>query len=193
MEHLEIWEHIKKGDKNALKNLHTKYFYQMCLYARKTLNGNEGLAEELVSDCFIKIWENRKKIEIKSSLRFYLFFMLRNSIIDYHRKARIITGELIEEIKDPGGIEEFDEQQEYARLYSTLQKLPEQRRKILKMAVFDSLTYDQIAERLHISKNTVKTQIARAYRFLKESLDPKDFNLFLLIRSNKNSNSEQIR
>jgi len=49
------------------------------------------------------------------------------------------------------------------------------------MAVFDSFTYDQIAERLHISKNTVKTQIARAYRFLKESLDPKDFNFFLFV------------
>jgi len=104
--------------------------------------------------------------------------MLRNSIIDYHRKTKIITGELIEEIKDPGGIEEFSEQEKYVRLYSTLQKLPEQRRKILKMAVFDSLTYDQIAEKLHISKNTVKTQIARAYRFLKESLDPRDFNFF---------------
>lgn len=182
MEHPELWENIRKGDKNALRNLHRKYFYQMCLYARKTLNGNEGLAEELVSDCFIKIWENRKKLEIKSSLRFYLFFMLRNSIIDYHRKARIKSGELTEEITDPGSLEEFNEQEEYARLYSTVQKLPEQRRKILKMAVFDSLTYDQIAERLHISKNTVKTQIARAYRFLKESLDPKDFNLFLFVR-----------
>jgi RNA polymerase sigma-70 factor (family 1) len=170
-----IWENIRKGDKNALQNLHNKYFYQMYLYARKSTNGNAGLAEELVSDCFIKIWENREDIDIKISIKHYLFLILHNSIIDYYRKKRILTDPITEDIEEPGGEDVFDDQEEFAQLYSVLQKLPDQRRNILKMAVFDSLTYNEIAGKLNISRNTVKTQIARAYRFLKENLDPEDF------------------
>ena len=180
MEFFGLWENIKKGDKNALRKLHDRYFYQMYLYAKKSTNENTGIAEELVSDCFIKIWENRKKIEIKCSTKHYLFIMLHNSIIDYYRKKRILTDKLDYEIKAPGDEKEFDDQEEFAKLYSAMKQLPEQRRNILALAVFDSLTYNEIAAKLNISRNTVKTQIARAYRFLKETLDPKDFNLFLL-------------
>lgn len=175
-----LWENIKRGNKQALKELHYRYFHQMCLYAFKNTD-NSGLAEELVSDCFIKIWENRKKIEISTSVKHYIFLMLRNSIVDYHRRKRIVA-EHPDEFPEPADEVFFDEQQEYARLYTALIKLPEQRRKILEMAVFDSMTYQQIAEKLDISKNTVKTQMGRAYRFLKETLDPKDFLLFLVCR-----------
>ena len=175
-----IWENIAKGDKNALKQLHEKYFYQMGLYAHKMLHDDQ-IAEELVSDCFIKIWENRKKIEIESSVKHYLFLMLRNGIVDHFRKKRIVSTEPIENINDPASEEYFDEQKQYAKLYQFLQKLPEQRRKILEMAVFDSLTYAEIAQKLDITKNTVKTQIGRAYRFLKENLESTDFYLFCIL------------
>ncbi len=177
MEDKVIWENIKQGRKNALKQLHDKYFNQMCLYAHKTIEDG-GTIEELVSDCFIKLWENRKKIEIKTSVKHYLFLMLRNGIIDYYRKNRFLT-EPLTGIKDPAAEEVFDEQKQYAILYATIEKLPQQCRKILELAVFDSLSYDQIAEKLEISRNTVKTQIARAYRFLREKLNPKDFFFFL--------------
>ena len=68
-----------------------------------------------------------------------------------------------------------------ALLFSFIEKLPYQRRKILEMAVFDSMTYTEIAEKLGISRNTVKTQIARAYRFLKENLNTEDFHLFVIL------------
>jgi RNA polymerase sigma-70 factor (ECF subfamily) len=77
----------------------------------------------------------------------------------------------------------LNELDQYARLYSALEKLPEQRRRILELAVFESCTYAQIAERLGISVNTVKTQMGRAYRFLKEELDPKSINLLFMLRS----------
>jgi len=47
------------------------------------------------------------------------------------------------------------------------------------------MSYNEIAENLHISRNTVKTQIGRAYRSLKEMLDPKDFNFFIIVSKTK--------
>ena len=155
----------------------------MCLYTSKATN-NSGIVEELVSDCFIKIWENRRKINIKISVKNYIFFILRNSIIDHFRKKQTLP-DTIDEFPEIADITYFDEQKQYALLYRALEKLPPQRRKILELAVFDSLSYTEIAEKLEISKNTVKTQIARSYRFLKKSLDPKDFLLLYLFSQKK--------
>jgi RNA polymerase sigma-70 factor (family 1) len=175
-----IWQNIQTGDRQSLKNLHDKYFHQMLLFARKSVN-DPLLAEELVSDCFIKIWENRSRIVIKVSVKSYLYLMLRNSIIDHYRHRQLATKSLgqIPEIAEE---DVFDHFMQYAKLYAALEKLPQQRQKILELAVFDALTYDEIAGKLGITKNTVKTQIARAYRYLRETLGPGDFFLFLLFR-----------
>lgn len=179
IEDKQIWDNVKKGNKVAFKQLHEKYFNQMCLYTLKSIH-ESGAVEEIVSDCFIGIWENRNKIEIKASVKYYLFLVLRHSIIDYYRKKKFLF-DSIERIPEPAQEEVFDEQQQYATLFEALEKLPGQRRRILELAVFDSLSYNEIAQKLDISKNTVKTQIGRAYRFLKENLNPDDFYLFFLL------------
>ncbi len=176
MENKQIWKNIKNGDVKSLKQLHVRYFYQMCLFAQKTINDNQ-LVENIVSDCFIKLWENRDKIEIQSSVKSYLYTILKNKIIDHFRANRQKTL-LLEEFPEIPDEADFDEQQRYAKLYKAISQLPQQRKIILELAAFDSLTYQQIADKLGISKNTVKTQITRAYRFLKESLEPRDFFLF---------------
>ena len=180
MDDSHLWDGIKTGDLKSLEKLHEKYFHQMCLYARKSTSDSE-LIEELVSDCFIKLWENRNKMDIRISVKHFLFVMVRNAIIDHYRIKQLNTTgvESFPEIADENS---FDEQKRYANLYKALEKLPDQCRKILELAVFDALTYHDIANKLGITRNTVKTQIGRAYRFLKESLDPKDFYLFCLIK-----------
>lgn len=185
MEENFLWKSIQKGDINALKRLHDTYFHKMYLYAAKSIPDRNGLVEELVSDCFIKLWENRKQIKIHSSIKQYLFVILHNRIIDHYRKKRFLTQSISEEIPDPGDEKFFDDQKQYTKLYMAVKKLPEQCRTVLELAVYESLTYNEIADRLNISRNTVKTQIARAYRSLKEMLDPRDFNFFLIIKKKK--------
>jgi len=180
MDELKLWENIRKGDVKALNQLHILYFYKMCLFAKKTVHDNQ-LIENIVSNCFIKIWENRKKIEIKTSIKSYLYQVLRNQIVDHYR-GKQEKAELLGELPDIPNEIKFDEQERYAKLYKAILKLPEQRKNILELAVFDFLTYQQIADKLDISKNTVKTQIARSYRFLKESLDPHDFYFIYLLQ-----------
>lgn len=184
MEDTKLWENIRKSDKGALKVLHKKYYHQMYLYAVKSVGVDINLAEEFVSDCFIKIWESRNSIQIHYSFRQYIYSMLHNLIIDYFRKKRIQTVSLTEDIGMPLNIKEFDDHKQYATLYLLLDKLPPQCRRILDLAIFESLTYNEIALKLQISKNTVKTQIGRAYRFLRENLDTKDFNFFVIILRN---------
>ncbi|HAZ02597.1 MAG: hypothetical protein A2W90_16150 [Bacteroidetes bacterium GWF2_42_66] len=174
MEDRNIWNSIVAGEVNALRFLHDMYYYPMCVWANKYLH-NEVVAEEIVSDCFMKLWDRRKQIVIEKSLKSYLFLMLRNQMVSYFRKdkSRLVFG--TDKLPEMMGEEVAAEQDFYSNLYSAINKIPEQRRRILELAVFDALTYKEIASRLNISVNTVKTQIGRAYQFLKEELDPNDF------------------
>ena len=181
MEDKSIWKEIRQSNKKAIKKLHDKYFHQMYLYAIKSTKGNDDVAEELVSDCFIKLWENRKKIDIRGSVKHYLFLMLHNHIIDHFRKKKLLTEPLGQNVEIPGDEKFFDDQKQFARLYQAVNKLPDQCRKVLELAIYESLSYQEIAEKLQISKNTVKTQVGRAYKYLREMLNPTDFNFFLLI------------
>jgi RNA polymerase sigma-70 factor (ECF subfamily) len=113
--------------------------------------------------------------------------MLRNQVVSHHRKSKnklVFNSENLPDLPDEATI---NNQDYYADLYRAIQKIPEQRRKILEMAVFDSLTYKEIAVQLNISVNTVKTQMGRAYQFLKEVLDPKYFLLFSLLHKKRNT------
>lgn len=169
-----IWGNINKGEVESLRILHDKYYNQMWLWASNYLH-NESVAEELVSDCFIKLWDQRKHIIIEKSLRSYLYLMLRNMIVSYIRKTKgklEVGSERLPDIPDEDSINYYEF---YAELYFAISKIPDQRRKILELAAFESLTYKEIASQLNISVNTVKTQMGRAYQFLKEELDPKNF------------------
>lgn len=184
MDDRQIWERIVGGDVVALRILHDKYYYQLWLYANKyTQDG--PLSEELVADCFIKLWDRRKDILIEKSLKSYLFLMLRNQIVSQLRKNKNQKSLVIHSIPDVPDDAYIDNLDFYADLYLAIQKIPEQRRKILELAAFESLTYKEIANRLDISVNTVKTQMGRAYQFLKEELDPKSFLLFSLLQKKK--------
>lgn len=177
MDDQSLWNKIVDGDVDALRMLHEKYYNRLWLWAGKYTR-NEALAEELVSDCFIKLWDGRRKIIIEKSLKSYLFLMLRNQITSHSRKSKhefVFDAGNVPDVPDET---EINSQDFYAELYAAIGRLPEQRRRILELAAFESLSYKEIADRLNISVNTVKTQMGRAYQFLKEELDPKNFLLF---------------
>ena len=186
MDDQNIWGNVVNGDVDALRILHDKYYYQMWLWASKYTR-DKTLAEELVSDCFIKLWERRQSILIEKSLKSYLYLMLRNQIVSQARKSKhelMIGFDNIPDILDETTI---TNQEYYAALYRAIQKIPQQRRKILELAAFESFTYKEIAAQLDISVNTVKTQMGRAYQFLKEELDPNNFLLFHLFSIQRKS------
>ncbi len=179
MDDQNIWGNVVNGDVDALRILHNKYYYQMWLWASKYTRNN-AFAEELVSDCFIKLWERRHSILIEKSLKSYLYLMLRNQIVSQARKSKLKLVIGFDNIPDIPDELTISNQEYYAALYRAIQKIPEQRRKILELAAFESFTYKEIAAQLDISVNTVKTQMGRAYQFLKEELDPNSFLLFHL-------------
>lgn len=181
-----IWNKIKAGDKQAFKLFFDEYYSSFCLYANSILDNLE-LSQDIVSDCFVRIWERKEKILIKTSFEKYVLLSVRNSIYSYLRspRSKSVDIDVIIERLENTPIEEYDVEKEETiqRVYMLIQELPEQRRRILEMATFKGMSYKDIAENLNISVNTVKTQLSRAYHFLREKLMDDSIILWLIFQN----------
>jgi len=176
------WRKISEGDKAAFNKLFDRYFYPLCSFASAITRDNSD-AEDIVVDCFARIWEDRSSLLIQSSLQNYLITIIKNSAITHLRKNNKHYVD-VDEISKIFIAEEIDLIQEasiYNSLYEAIGKLPDQRRLILKMAAFDEKSYQEIAQELGISVNTVKTQMSRAYKFLRSELKVSQNTLSFLL------------
>ena len=145
------------------------YYRPLCLYALHYLDDPED-AEDIVQDCFTELWERMSEGRTVSDLKAYLYSMTRNRCIDRLKKdcmidASITPMDLAEEISDAECEERsFVE----ARLWTAIDALPERCREALLLCKRDGLKYEEIAKRQGVSVNTVKNQISKALKALKE-------------------------
>ena len=189
-ENLILW--ITKGEEEAIKYIFDLYYSNMCLYAFTFLKDHDS-AKDIVEDIFIQLWLKAKTIDIKTSLKSYLFQSVRNNCIklirDQNRRKRAIRHYISydPEILNPvsreypisnlilGEIEE--------KVIKVFESLPPQCKKIFELSRFDNLTYYQISKELNISISTVKTQMSRAFqKFRKELIDYIPLIIMLLMK-----------
>jgi len=175
---------IMNNDERFLELLFKLYYSKLCVYAT-TFIKIPDLAEEIVQETFIKFWENRASIQIDISFKAYIFRSVHNNCINYLKKSDVIRRqykEMSDEIIyhnevalqnfSPEIIEGLISEELESRLNNALEDLPPQSRKIFIMNRFDQLSYCEIANELNISVNTVKTQMKRALKKLREVFDP---------------------
>ena len=82
---------LNKGLEEAVNYLFTAYYVSLCRFARVIVESPE-VAEDIVQEVFVKIWERKLKISSKISLDNYLFVAVRNSCISFNRKKRPTVG-----------------------------------------------------------------------------------------------------
>ncbi len=182
------WNKIKSGDKRAFRMLFDEYYSSLCLYANSIV-GDLDISQDIVSDCFVRIWERKETIDIKSSVKNYLLLAVRNNVYSYLRSPENRKTDIDTVIKgfENTPIEEYDLEKDETifQVYKLIEELPEQRKKILELAAFKGMSYKEIAEMLDISVNTVKTQMSRAYLFLRDRLGSNHLLLWLFFKNNK--------
>ena len=165
---------------SAVDQLFKDYYGDLCRKAYRILN-NKVISEDIVQDVFFKLWENRKKINIQTSLKAYLNRMVFNESISYLRKNK----ELIDfshdtDIEDIHAVipDEKIEQKDLRNIIdNAISKLPPACKTIFLLSRIDELSYKQIAETLDISVKTVENQMGKALKILRHSIKY-DFVLF---------------
>ena len=152
-----------------IRALFLRFYRPLCLYALHYLKDADA-AEDMVQDCFATLLERGMAAD---SPRSYLYAMVRNRSIDRLRsqglqEALIRPEDLEGEIPDEEAIRRSGIE---ARLWEAVGRLPRGRRELLLMSKRDGMSYEQIAAEKGLSVNTVRNQISRALRSLREDAD----------------------
>lgn len=125
-------------------------------------------AKDIVQDLFVRIWEKREELSHIDDYAAYLRRSIRNSCFDYISHYKVVEKyrqDYIKECLHEERLQAFEN--ELCSVNNLLEKLPEKRREILKLNIVESYSYQQIAEELDVSVNTVKDHMKKAYAFLR--------------------------
>jgi len=178
---------IKKGEMAAFEELYKEYYVFLCLIAEHIIRSPLD-AEEIVSDVFIKLWNIRDKLEITTSIRAYLVKAVKNTSLNYLEKLnseRKLTDSLS---KSDYEVLAWASDYPLGQLYEHdimeildqgICRLPDSCRQIFILSRNSDMKYCDIAARLGISVNTVKTQMKIALARLRETL--KDYLMVLVV------------
>jgi RNA polymerase sigma-70 factor (family 1) len=171
---LELIEGMKANRHQSYEALYNKYAGQLYIFTANKLHSKE-VAEELVHDVFIRIWEKRAQINIQTNVAGYLFRMMRNEILQYLRgnkhKDLFIEEMITLEVRDNVQTDEniFLKEME-TTLLTIIEGLPEKCRQIFIMSRENELTVKEIASQLNIADQTVKNQLTKALSVLRKEL-----------------------
>lgn len=161
--------------------LYTNYYRKAFLFTKSYVN-DEFIAEDIVSDTLIKLWEILKEKDI-DHLDAFLLKMLKHKALD-HLKHEYIKTEALHALSgihqkeleiristleacNPDEIFSAEVQQLINR---TLSRLPEQTRRIFEMSRFENKTNKEIAEIQHITLKGVEYHMTKTLKLLRENL-----------------------
>ncbi len=158
--------YILVGEKKyEFKEVFKDFFASQLFFAKKIVK-DEYLAEDIVQDVFLKLWRSNSVFPNEISLKAYIYLSTRNHCIDFLRLKRPLMGEieLALDIEEEANI--VLKEEAFRLLEVAISKLAPQSRTIIMLSM-DGLSIQEIAEKLNISVNTVKTLKARAYKTLR--------------------------
>ena len=148
-----VWG-LRRRDTRIYEIVFKKYYQPLVVFVVRHV-GDEDVAKDIVQDIFFKLFESSR------SLPDYLRHL------QVEDKYKFLMAEAM--INVPDMDEEIDEQV-YDKVNLAIESLPEQCRLIIKLNVLEGKKYQEIAEELGITINTIRTQVSRGYKKLREIL-----------------------
>ncbi|CDF78633.1 RNA polymerase ECF-type sigma factor [Formosa agariphila KMM 3901] len=164
------------GNKAVFKSTFNKFYKELVIYAHNFLYDQQA-SEDLVQDVYIYLWENSEKIEIKTSIRAYLYKAVQNRCLNYLKSLKVEvdldTINLNTYITTDYDLNILDNQDKliiYNHVLKVVDQFPERMKQIFKLKYLQGYKYSEIAEELDVSINSVKTQLQRAKLKLNEAM-----------------------
>ncbi len=171
---------INKGNPACFKSFFDDNFLVLCQFSRGFVK-DVDVAKDIVQEAFISVWEKRKEFTDKTHLKSYLYKSIRNLSLNHLRDQKVLEKnkqEIAYLSSDKFYRDSLIKEEVYDFICKKIEQLPEMQRKVMELHI-ENLSNEEIAQRLRISVNTVRTHKQRAKSILKDNL--KHLALLLLI------------
>ena len=163
---------ISASDAAAFKALYYRYYEPLYLFLWRRTHDRET-ALDLAQELFVRVWNNREKLDASQSLKAYLFKIAHNLLIDHFRKKGVEqTYFAADPPEEASVVSEADDFELRENIESAIASLPTPVRQVFQMSRFDGLKYHEIAAALEISVKTVEARMSKALATLRERLEP---------------------
>lgn len=179
----ELIARVAVSDEEAFSMLIDMYRNKVFSHALTYVKSYEE-AEELTQDIFMKVWDNRRRLPEIMQFKNYLFILGRNQLVSSIRKKVMATSttgddDIPESLLLPD--KQYELKETYSVILQGVERLSPQQKAVFTLSRMEHLSYEEIGDRLGISKRTVKFHLVLALNFLREFLRyPGDYAGILL-------------
>jgi len=165
---------LRSDDQNALRTLMDSYWEPLVAFARRILSGT-GDPEDIAQTAFVRLWARRYRLDESGSLKALLYTIVRNASLDELRKRRRRETAQAGAPAPPSPRTPYEDVQgaEFQRLAAAaVARLPERRREVFRLAREEGLSYQEIAQVMELSTQTVANHMSLAMADLRTALKP---------------------
>jgi len=172
----EFIQFKEKLSQESFTDFFDYYFVRLTQFAT-TIVRSDLLAEEIVLDVFLKLWENRKTLETINNIETYLYISVRNKSINVLKKEQKFHFDILEDSQiqladyKTSAESDFIEHEMFGALNDAVTQLPSKCKIIFKLIREDGLNRNEVAQVLNISVKTVDNQVAIAIKKIAEHLN----------------------
>ena len=160
----ELLDLIAVGSESAFQELFFRWEPRLSGFIFRITKSKE-VTSEIVQDVFLKIWTNRETLVNVSNFKAYLFVISRNQALNELKK-------ILRELKRHHSLDDqhtnlwqednTQQDEQYLLMDEAIRKLPERQQQVFVLSRYERLTYHEIAEKLNIGKESVKTHLKLA-------------------------------
>jgi RNA polymerase sigma-70 factor (ECF subfamily) len=184
----ELLQQLSEGDVAALKLIVRSYYPILCKFAQQFLP-DSSLAEDIVQETFIKLWQNEGSFDSLLKLKSFLYTVTRNGCLnlqrgrereeDKHQKSVVFqstTGEEEDAVYD-----EITRLERLSQINAIVQQMPVRMQRVFLLSFQQGLSINEIAAKMNISVKTVRNQKYKSLVLLRTRLTNSGGALILLI------------
>jgi RNA polymerase sigma-70 factor (ECF subfamily) len=173
----DLFRRIAEGDESAFAIIFHRHKSLLFDYGMK-ITKSQVAAEELVQECFVKLWLARQHLQTVDNPVGYLHMMARNTGVDYLRRLSLDAGMQkkvwagISHMENPT-LQKIQVTETQRLIDEAVAQLPPQQREVFLLSRYEGLNYEQIGLQMGIASNTVKNHLVKSLKFIREYLGSK--------------------
>jgi RNA polymerase sigma-70 factor (ECF subfamily) len=181
---------LQKGEKPAFEAVYSDFFGVVYHLSLQYLH-DEKVAEEIVQDSFLKLWEIRETLNDRFNIRNFLYTITKNNCLNYLRNQKTALKHQenlkylemqfnYEALEKMGSYIEFEELR--LKIDQAIASLPDELRETFLLSRFDEFQYKEIADKLSVSVKTVEARMTKSLKILRHEL--KDYLAVICLYTN---------